>query len=155
MSNNYGQIHGADMEEFNYRTSDYLLIKEAAEFVGVSTETLRNWERRGCVKVYRHPTKNYRLYRKSDLMEYLGSIKKQPLVINLDKDKLALREAASYLKIATFYLINLGNDGKIPSTIDPVTNKRVYKKADLDAYLETKRIGKHAQPESSTDDVLE
>lgn len=155
MSNNCGPIHDTDVEEFNHRISDYLLIKEAAEFVGVSCETLRNWERRGNIRVYRHPLNNHRLYRKSHLMEYLGSIKKHPLAINLDKDKLALREAASYLKIATFYLINLGNDGKIPSTIDPATNKRVYKKADLDAYLETKRIGKHAQPESSTDDVLE
>ncbi len=155
MANSYEVIRDADVEEFNYRSGDYLLIKEAAEFVGVSAETLRNWERRGCLKVYRHPTNNFRMYRKADLMEYLGSIKKQPLMINLDKEDLALREAASYLKIATFYLLNLEKAGKIPAVIDPQTNKRVYKKADLDAYIETKRIGKYAEQKVDPEDVFE
>lgn len=49
----------------NFR--DYLLIKDSAEFLGVSPATLRNWERAGKIPAYRHPINGYRLFRKSDL----------------------------------------------------------------------------------------
>lgn len=45
----------------------YLRIKQAAEFLGVSESTLRNWERTGKLTTHRHPVNRYRLYRKSDL----------------------------------------------------------------------------------------
>ncbi|MBW2969393.1 MerR family transcriptional regulator [Candidatus Woesearchaeota archaeon] len=47
--------------------SDYLMITEAAKFLGVSGNTLRNWEKEGKIKVYRHPMNNFRLYKKEDL----------------------------------------------------------------------------------------
>ncbi len=53
---------------------DYLLIKVAAEYLGVSAATLRNWERQGKLTTYRHPINRYRLYRKSDLEAILGQI---------------------------------------------------------------------------------
>jgi len=53
---------------------DYLLIKVAAEYLGVSPATLRNWERQGKLTTYRHPINRYRLYRKSDLEAILGQI---------------------------------------------------------------------------------
>jgi MerR family regulatory protein len=34
---------------------DYLKIKAAAAFLGVSVNTLRNWERTGELATYRHP----------------------------------------------------------------------------------------------------
>jgi excisionase family DNA binding protein len=49
----------------------YLRIKEAAEYLGVSPNTLRNWGRDGKITDYRHPMNNYRLYRKSDLTRLL------------------------------------------------------------------------------------
>lgn len=45
----------------------YLRIQEAAEFLGVSPNTLRNWGREEKVPEFRHPINNYRLYRRSDL----------------------------------------------------------------------------------------
>jgi excisionase family DNA binding protein len=57
----------------NFR--DYLTVKEAAEFLGVTTATLRNWDRRGKLIPVRHPVNQYRLYRKSDLEELLNSLK--------------------------------------------------------------------------------
>jgi DNA-binding transcriptional MerR regulator len=45
----------------------YLRIQEAAEFLGVSPNTLRNWGRQEKVPEFRHPINNYRLYRRSDL----------------------------------------------------------------------------------------
>jgi DNA (cytosine-5)-methyltransferase 1 len=50
---------------------DYLRIQEAAEFLGVSPNTLRNWGREDKITEFRHPVNNYRLYRRSDLEELL------------------------------------------------------------------------------------
>jgi excisionase family DNA binding protein len=49
----------------------YLRIREAAEFLGVSPNTLRNWGRKDKIPEFRHPVNNYRLYRRSDLEELL------------------------------------------------------------------------------------
>jgi DNA-binding transcriptional MerR regulator len=46
---------------------EYLKIKEAAEFLGVTAQTLRNWDKADKLKTVRHPMSNYRLYKKSDL----------------------------------------------------------------------------------------
>ena len=51
----------------------YLQINEAAEFLGVCQNTLRNWGRTGKIKEYRHPVNNYRLYRQDDLEALLDS----------------------------------------------------------------------------------
>lgn len=51
----------------------YLQINEAAEFLGVCQNTLRNWGRAGKIHEYRHPVNNYRLYRQDDLEALLDS----------------------------------------------------------------------------------
>lgn len=57
----------------------YLTIRQAARYLGVSASTLRNWDRLGKVKSVRHPVNNYRLYRASDLRTLLLSVTaKQP-----------------------------------------------------------------------------
>jgi len=45
----------------------YLRIKEAAAYVGVCPNTLRNWETAGKIPVRRHPANNYRLFKIRDL----------------------------------------------------------------------------------------
>jgi MerR family copper efflux transcriptional regulator len=45
----------------------YLTIKEAAEFLGVTPLTLRNWDKNGKLEASRHPMSNYRIYKLSDL----------------------------------------------------------------------------------------
>jgi DNA (cytosine-5)-methyltransferase 1 len=52
----------------------YLRIGEAAELLGVSPNTLRNWGREDKVPELRHPVNNYRLYRGSDLEDVLRRI---------------------------------------------------------------------------------
>lgn len=54
--------------------AEYMNISEAAEFLGVTRSTLRNWEMKRIIKVYRNPMNNYRLYKKEDLEELLNSI---------------------------------------------------------------------------------
>jgi DNA-binding transcriptional MerR regulator len=56
------------------RLDGYLRIQEAAEFLGVSPNTLRNWGREQKVPEFRHPVNNYRLYRQSDLEAILRRV---------------------------------------------------------------------------------
>jgi len=58
---------------------DYLRIKQAAAFLGVSESTLRNWGRDGKIPTYRHPINRYRLYKKSDLEAVLREIDRSPI----------------------------------------------------------------------------
>jgi DNA (cytosine-5)-methyltransferase 1 len=58
------------------RLDSYLRIQEAAEFLGVSPNTLRNWGREDKITEFRHPVNNYRLYRRSDLENILARIAK-------------------------------------------------------------------------------
>ena len=49
------------------RLDDFLRVQEAAAFLGVSPNTIRNWGRDAKIPEYRHPMNNYRLYKQSDL----------------------------------------------------------------------------------------
>jgi CheY-like chemotaxis protein len=53
--------------------ADCLTVGEAAEFLGVSTGTLRNWDRSGKLKPRRHPQNGYRIYLHEDLEAVLRS----------------------------------------------------------------------------------
>ncbi len=48
---------------------------EAAEFLGISPQTLRSWGKTGRLPAYRHPTNGYRLYAIADLEKTLRLIK--------------------------------------------------------------------------------
>ena len=56
------------------RLDEFVTIKEAAEFLGVSPNTIRNWHRDGKIPVYRNPISKYRLFKKKDLERLLGQI---------------------------------------------------------------------------------
>jgi len=57
------------------KLNSYLTVGEAASFLGVSSATLRNWDRTGKLVAYRHPMNGYRLYLRADLEKLLRSIK--------------------------------------------------------------------------------
>ena len=57
------------------KITDFLTIKNAAEFLGVTPNTLRNWERSKKISTSRHPLNRYRLYRREDLELLLANIK--------------------------------------------------------------------------------
>ena len=60
---------------FNFK--DYLTIKDAAEFIGVAPNTLRNWEREKRITTYSAPFNKRRLYKKNDLENYLNNIRER------------------------------------------------------------------------------
>ena len=52
----------------------YFTIKEAAEILGVSPLTLRNWDKSGKFPAQRHPMNNYRVYKLSSLEKIIEDI---------------------------------------------------------------------------------
>lgn len=56
------------------KIKDYLKIADAAEFLGVSQNTLRSWAEAGKIPCRRNPANKYRLFRKLDLEKYLRAL---------------------------------------------------------------------------------
>jgi len=54
----------------------YLTIRQAADLIGVSTSTLRAWDRAGKLAAARNPMNRYRLYRREDIEALLARIEK-------------------------------------------------------------------------------
>ena len=52
----------------------YLTIKDAAEIIGVTPLTLRNWDKKGILTSYRNPVNNYRVYRLDQIELFLRKI---------------------------------------------------------------------------------
>jgi excisionase family DNA binding protein len=52
----------------------YYTIKQAAKLLHVTPLTLRNWDKRGKLKAYRHPLNNYRVYKTEQLEMFLRRI---------------------------------------------------------------------------------
>jgi len=58
-----------EKRQLSPKISDYLTVREAAEFLGVSTSTLRNWDNAGKLVATRNPINQYRLYNRDSLMK--------------------------------------------------------------------------------------
>lgn len=54
----------------------FLRVKEAAELLGVSPNTVRSWGTAGKITEYRHPANNYRLYKRDELQRLLERVEK-------------------------------------------------------------------------------
>jgi len=57
-------MYNVDMSE-----KKVITINEAAELLGVSTMTLRRWDKAKKLKSYRHPINRYRLYRRDEILK--------------------------------------------------------------------------------------
>jgi excisionase family DNA binding protein len=65
-------------------TDDYLLVKETAELLGVSANTVRAWALSGKLQEYRHPVNNYRLFKRYEV-ETLLELITNPVPVNPPK----------------------------------------------------------------------
>lgn len=66
---------------------DLLSIREAAEWLGVSNGTLRNWDKRKKLVAYRHPLNNYRVYKRDDLEKIVKQIESGERPVKQDANK--------------------------------------------------------------------
>ncbi len=55
---------------------EFVLVKEAAEMLGVCPNTIRAWGANGKITEYRHPVNDYRLYKRKDLENLLKKMRK-------------------------------------------------------------------------------
>jgi len=53
------------------KLSEYVKVAEAAEILGVSQNTLRTWAADGRIPMRRNPANGYRLFKRSDLEDFL------------------------------------------------------------------------------------
>ena len=60
------------------KLSEYLRISESPEYLGVSPNTLRNWQNAGKIVAHRHPMNSYRLFKKQELDAVLNQLQKPP-----------------------------------------------------------------------------
>ena len=56
------------------KLSDFLRISDAAAYLGVSPNTLRNWVNAGKIIAIRHPLNDYRLFKRTDLDDVLKQV---------------------------------------------------------------------------------
>ena len=56
------------------KLSEYMRVAEAADYLGVSPNTLRNWVNAGKIAAVRHPVNDYRLFKKEDLYALLKKV---------------------------------------------------------------------------------
>ncbi len=56
------------------RLEGFLRVKQAAEMLGVSPNTVRAWGADGKIPEYRHPVNNYRLYKRAELERILDKL---------------------------------------------------------------------------------
>ena len=54
--------------------SKYLKVAEAADYLGVSPNTVRNWVNAEKIVSIRHPVNRYRLFRREDLDDLLKKV---------------------------------------------------------------------------------
>jgi superfamily II DNA or RNA helicase len=77
--------------EESFLDPSYLSIKQAAQFLGVSHQTLRRWEQEGKLKPVRHPMNRYRYYLRSEL---------EPLRLEYKQAELAAKPGQSVFMTA-------------------------------------------------------
>lgn len=66
---------------------EFLTIKEAAEKIGVSTLTLRNWDNSGKFTATRHPINNYRVYKRAEVEMLIEDMRSQKAPIKKPKKR--------------------------------------------------------------------
>jgi excisionase family DNA binding protein len=56
------------------KLAEYVKTAEAADLLGASQNTLRSWAATGKIPVRRNPANGYRLFRRSDIKEFLAML---------------------------------------------------------------------------------
>jgi excisionase family DNA binding protein len=69
-------------------TDEFLLVKQVAELLGVSANTVRAWALSGKLQEYRHPVNNYRLFKRDEVEALLEQIANpEPVNLRIKKAK--------------------------------------------------------------------
>ena len=61
---------------FMKNLQNLMTITQAAEYIGVTPLTLRNWDKAGKLQAVRNPLNGYRMYDKEELDKFLSLLQK-------------------------------------------------------------------------------
>jgi excisionase family DNA binding protein len=61
---------------FMKNLQNLMTIAQAAEYIGVTPLTLRNWDKTGKLQAVRNPLNGYRMYDKEELDKFLALLQK-------------------------------------------------------------------------------
>lgn len=140
----------------NQTFAEYMTVAEAAELVGVSPWTLRNWDKAGKLKPERHPINGYRIYRREDLEATLGAgallgKRKGTLVPNLDWNEFGASEHFVQFYETDAYLVESVSGFLTPALIagagaiaiaTPDHRKRIEKKLEARGIDVSEAVGR-------------
>ena len=59
----------------------YFTIKEVADILGITPQTVRNWDKAGKLKALRNPINNYRVYKREEIELFLRRIESRRKII--------------------------------------------------------------------------
>lgn len=119
----------------------YINVGEAANIIGVSTETLRRWDKSGKFESIRHPINNYRVYHESNVLSLVEELQ---LELEYRKTKLESSEIEPFFQTkygsiyqydAIKFLRTLKNESIDLIFADPPYN---IKKAEWDTFSSQK-----------------
>lgn len=54
---------------------EFVLVKEAAEMLGVCPNTIRTWGANGKITEYRHPVNDYRMFKRVEIEKLIGRMR--------------------------------------------------------------------------------
>ncbi|MCX6715644.1 MAG: MerR family DNA-binding transcriptional regulator [Candidatus Taylorbacteria bacterium] len=77
--------------------SKLITIKEAASMLGVTTLTLRNWDKNGKLIPSRHPLNNYRVYKRADIDNLIEEIGRNTTPIDTRRKKVTKKLEIKHL----------------------------------------------------------
>lgn len=104
-----------------FKFNDYLKIGPAARFIGVTPNTLRNWEKQKKIETYRCPHSSYRLYKKEDLEALLNNIK--PVLQYTERQQMEINKKLALLKDINLKIHDLFLLAFAEAIFYPTTNK--------------------------------
>lgn len=68
------------------KLNDFIGTVKAGQMLGVSSQTLGKWEKKGLLVPVRHPINKRRLYKKEDLEAILNKLNRDAQALSLDLD---------------------------------------------------------------------
>jgi excisionase family DNA binding protein len=67
------------------KVSEYVMVAEAADILGVSQGTVRSWAAAGKIPMHKNPANGYRLFRRTDLETFLKRIAKRVSISTISR----------------------------------------------------------------------
>ena len=117
---------------------DYIKIGEAAKILGVTEQTLRNWDNRGKLVPLRHPINGYRMYRVAEVHSILKDLRTTQASLPFDQLPRSTQETAKDMLPACHWTPEVALDPKhrpqhwhLPAT----TVRRDWRKFPQEAHV--------------------